>query len=177
MESDELQDFLKYQHERGEFCYFHKVPNLSNYVITDPMLLVEAFERITLASDKCNKHPINKKWNQLKDIAILHQDEAWRENSTEVRNDLLLEFLKECHIIAYLQCNASSVVKRYLITSFLKSSAKSKTKRDAIHAFLEGKIKSEVSLKYEGIPQKVLTVLFNRILAALISKRPLLPVK
>ncbi|XP_053389887.1 uncharacterized protein LOC128552849 isoform X2 [Mercenaria mercenaria] len=175
---DQLKLFLTFHHIRGTLCYFN-VGKLSEYVVIDPIFLIDAFKCLITSKKKLKaRYPLNKMWKKLCDTAILEPElikNVWSGDFLKFQN-LLLQFLQGHHIISNVQkyneqhdfCIVQSA-GYYIVPSFLKSSVNS----DQIKTFLLGKTTSKVSLRYENISQKVLPILFNRILAALVGKWPI----
>ncbi|XP_053375425.1 uncharacterized protein LOC128547271 [Mercenaria mercenaria] len=180
--NDQIRLFLRYHHALGSFCYFHD-RNLSEYIVVDPQFLIDAFSCIVTSEQFCRVRPkLRKKWRKLCETAILEPElleEVWRKNSREEFHKfkkLLTEFLQKHRIISevlkYDEEGATSPqpLGFYIVPSFLKVSASDETVGD----FLDGKPTAKVSLGYIFENEALTPTLYQKLLAAVVGRWPLL---
>ncbi|XP_053391146.1 uncharacterized protein LOC128553975 [Mercenaria mercenaria] len=176
---DQIKLFLSYQHAIGSICYFDE-GDLARYVVLKPQFLIDAFRCIITSKQFCKVRPrMRKHLNKLYDTARLEPElleEVWMHSGNEelMKNkEILVEFLKKHRIISNMVSYDESTnqeVHDYIVPSFLKVQADD----SMFEAFCEGKTSSQVALGFKVVNESILPVLYQKCLAAVVSRWPLI---
>ena len=172
----ELKVFLKYHHNKGTLVYFDE-EELDEYVVLHPQFLVDAFKCIITSKTMCDGssvlHPL---WKRMTSMAILEKkllDAVWGKNQSFTDySKILLKFLIRHRILAeILEMEGSGPeisfrgTQNYIIPSFLKV----KCSNDTTTHFLEGKTWSSVILGMSLKNNVIISIVYERVLAATLS--------
>ncbi|XP_077990265.1 uncharacterized protein LOC144444644 [Glandiceps talaboti] len=74
-DEEDMKAMLVFYHQRGDLIYVANDPCLSEYVIINPKVLIDAMSAIINIPEEKYRHPkMADKWNELKSNGIIHHD-------------------------------------------------------------------------------------------------------
>ncbi|XP_053386499.1 uncharacterized protein LOC123537921 isoform X2 [Mercenaria mercenaria] len=165
--------FLRFHHESGNLLYYSDA-NLSDSIIIDPQWLIDAFKSLITARMFCCRQPkIFEKWIQFDESAILTREiveAVWENSMFHEHIELLLDYLEKLGIIAKppQQIDETEVTNYYFAPCF----GKKPPPEDLACNDCEDR-RSTSKLCFKTRSGFLPTAVFNRLLAACISKWPL----
>ncbi|XP_053385683.1 uncharacterized protein LOC123537873 [Mercenaria mercenaria] len=174
---EELDLFLRFHHESGNILYYSD-DNLNDSIVLDPQWLIDAFKSLITAKMFCCRKPkIFEKWIQFDQSAILTRElvEAiWEKEENSVFHEhieLLLDYLEKLGFIAKppQQIDVTEVTDYFFAPCVLKTSPP----EDLLACNDCENRRSTSKLCFTTRSGFLPTAVFNKLLAACISKWPL----
>lgn len=178
MNEEEIKLFLQYQHVKGTLFYFDRKP-VANYIVLDPQYLIDAFKCIVTSERFCKKDPeIRPLWMKLTAEGRLEMklvNSLWNTKNGFINHkDILLGYLKQHHIISEALQYDDSMEKAvglgwYVVPSLLKDHCS----QSVLEEYLSGKMQVQVRFVMCFEFSSVVTLLFQRLIAATLGKWPI----
>ncbi|KAK3598936.1 hypothetical protein CHS0354_036252 [Potamilus streckersoni] len=176
---DEMDLFLRFQHEMGTILYF-SIEGLRKKIVLDPQWLIDAQKSLITAGTFINKTPaIVSKWCEFKKSGKLaHEliDAVWsKEKNPEFHDnkDHILLLMEKLNIIAtprtYDQEGKEVKVENYFLAPCMLSDA---TPREIISPKPLPEMESSSVLCYVFIEQFLPAPIFHRLVAACVAHWP-----
>lgn len=176
-EEGQLKLFLKYMHERGLYVYFDD-SRMKNFVVLQPQFVIQAFSRLIRSRRFFKADPdLAPLWHKLTDEAVLQPElinAAWNKRPAEfiTHKERLISLLKKTRIISEVSRVENEILQPqgfYIVPSLLRHPDDGNVK-----AFLRDKSRTTCSFIFEFTCDGVVETVFQRILAAAITKWPVL---
>ncbi|KAK3598937.1 hypothetical protein CHS0354_036253 [Potamilus streckersoni] len=180
---EELNLFLKFQHDVGNILYFG-TEDLKDHITLDPQWLIYSLRTIITAENfilqKIKSPAIIQKWREFKKTGKLTQeliDAIWtKENNPDCHDnkDLILRLMEQLNIIARPQCFSEDGDQVKVENCFLAPCMlNQKTPIEVIYPVPHSQMESSSVICYVFMGKYLPSPIFHRLLAACVAYWPI----